>query len=178
MFKSSKVRNDVVWRQIAKELQNFNPKWIYTGTQCENKIKDVRKNYVKVKDHNANSTGGERKTCKFYEEMEEVFGEKPCIKPVAIASTLRKRSADDSLSASTSSTFISTSEEDETQEETAPPRRRGRIEKGLQEWAMLMRQDSQRKEIEKDRRHKEKLEKQEKAIKTYQDLMAKLIDKL
>jgi len=61
-----------VWRQIAKELQKYNPNWIYTGSQCENKFKDIRKNYVKVKDHNvcvcANSTSGERKTCKFYEE--------------------------------------------------------------------------------------------------------------
>lgn len=90
LFKSSKIRNDVVWRQIAMELQNTNSNWVYTGTQCENKFKDVQKSYVKVKDHNANSTGGERKKCKFYEEMEEILGDKPCIKPVAIASTLRK----------------------------------------------------------------------------------------
>ena len=39
---------------------------------------------------------------------------------------------------------------------------------------MLMIQDSK----EKERRHKEKLEKQEKAIAIYQDLMTKFLDKL
>ena len=105
---------------------------IYIGTQCENKFKDVRKNYVKVKDHNANSTGGERKTCKFYEEMEEILGDKPCIKPLTIASSHRKRPANDSLI----STLASTSEEDEIQEKhditvTMPTKKKSQTEKDL-----------------------------------------------
>lgn len=41
LFKSFKIRNDVIWRQIATELQKTNPSWVYTGIQCENKFKDV-----------------------------------------------------------------------------------------------------------------------------------------
>jgi len=177
LFKSSKVRNEVVWRQIAAELQKTNPNWVYTGTQCENKFKDVRKNYVKVKDHNANSTGGEPKTCKFYEDMEEVLGDKPCIKPVAIASTLRKRSCFNLAPCTDNPTLALTSDEDEIHE-AAPSRRRSRVERSLDEWTMSMRQDSQQKELEKERRHREKLEKQEQAIATYREMMSKLLDKL
>lgn len=63
----------------------------YTGTQCENKFKELRKKYIKVKDHNKQS-GNSPMTCKFFNEFEEVLGDKPCIQPVALASNLRKRS--------------------------------------------------------------------------------------
>ena len=39
-----------------------------------------------------------------------------------------------------------------------------------------MRKDSEKKEVEKEKRHKEKFEKQEKAV--YQEMMIKLKDKL
>lgn len=158
---------------IAKELQDSNSNWVYTGAQCENKFKDIRKIYVKVKDHNANSTDGVRKTCKYYKEMEEAFGDKPCIKPVATARILRKRLVNNSLTPTASS---ASTDEDEIQE--TAPHRKDRIEKGLEEWAMSMRQDSQQKEMERERRHKEKLEKQERAIAIYQELMTKLLNKL
>lgn len=165
-----------MWRQIAAELQKTNPNWTYTGIQCENKFKDVRKNYVKVKDHNTNSTGGQRKASKFYEDMEEIFGDKPCIKPVAIASTLRKRSSSDSSKIHSTCVFVS--EEDEIQEATPIPRKKSQITKSLEEWAISMKQESMQREIERDRRHKEKLEKQEQAIATYREFMSKLLDKL
>lgn len=60
---------------IADDLKQENPLWNFTGTQCENKFKDVRKLYTKVKDHN-NQSGAELKTCKFYDEMEDALGEK------------------------------------------------------------------------------------------------------
>ncbi|CAL1672936.1 unnamed protein product [Lasius platythorax] len=75
---------------IADDLKKENPLWSFNGTQCENKFKDVRKSYTKVKDHN-NQSGAELKTYKFYEEMEAVLGEKPIVKPISIASTLKKR---------------------------------------------------------------------------------------
>lgn len=73
---------------------------------------------------------------KFYEEMEEILGDKLCIKSVTIASTLRKRPFSSLASDSSDPTcaFKSTSEDDI--QKTAPLRKRGRIERGLQEWAM------------------------------------------
>lgn len=90
LFHSTTIRNEAVWALIAEELSVANEKWIYSGTQCENKFKDVRKGYVRVRDHN-NQTGAEPKTCKFYADMEKVLGDKPCVKPVAIASNLTRR---------------------------------------------------------------------------------------
>ncbi|XP_011699569.1 PREDICTED: uncharacterized protein LOC105456906 [Wasmannia auropunctata] len=75
---------------IAAELYKENPLWEYTGKQCENKFKDVRRNYVKTKDNNVNKSGQDLQTCKFYDEMDATLGEKPLIKPVAIASSLKK----------------------------------------------------------------------------------------
>lgn len=70
-------------------MKKENPLWSFTSTQCENKFKDVRKSYTKIKDHN-NQSGAELKTCKFYDEMEAVLGEKPIVKPISISSTLKK----------------------------------------------------------------------------------------
>lgn len=104
--------------------------------------------------------------------------QKISIKPVGISSTLCKRPFSSLTSNSNDLTcaFSSTSEEDEILETL--PRRRGRIERSLEEWTTSMRQDSQQKEVERERRHKERFEKQEKVIVTYRELMSKLLDKL
>lgn len=75
---------------IPDDLKKENPLWSFTGTQCENKFKDVRKSYTKIKDHN-NQSGAELKTCKFYDEIEAVLGEKPIVKPISISSTTLKK---------------------------------------------------------------------------------------
>jgi len=74
-FKNTQIRNSKVWQMIADDLKKENPLWSFNGTQCENKFKDVRKSYTKVKDHN-NQSGAELKTYKFYDEMEAILGEK------------------------------------------------------------------------------------------------------
>lgn len=88
-FKSGKYKSSQVWANIALVLQNENSQWFYTGTQCENKFKELRKKYVKVKDHNKQSDNSPR-TCKFFTEFEEMIGDKPCVQPVAVASNLKK----------------------------------------------------------------------------------------
>ncbi|KAG5331351.1 OR4 protein, partial [Acromyrmex charruanus] len=66
--------------------------------QCEDKFKDLRKHYIKAKDQNEKSSGLPITvlfTCKFYTEMkllvDEALGDKLAMKPVSIASTLKKR---------------------------------------------------------------------------------------
>lgn len=90
-FRSGKYKSLEIWKKIAIILQNENSQWMYTGTQCENKFKELRKKYIKTKDHNKQS-GNNPMTCKFYNEFEEILGDKPCAEPVALASNLRKRS--------------------------------------------------------------------------------------
>jgi len=60
---------------------------VYTGTQCENKFKKLRKKYVKVKDHNKQLDSSPM-TCKFFNEFEEVLGNKPYVQSVVLASNL------------------------------------------------------------------------------------------
>lgn len=87
-FKSSKFRNDTVWKEIAVKMLEANSNWHYSATQCENKWKDLRKTYVKIKDHN-NTSKNNPKTCKFYDEIDDILGDKPCITPVSIVSNLK-----------------------------------------------------------------------------------------
>lgn len=62
---------------IADDLAAQNVKWRYTAQQYKDKFKEIRKQYVKTKDHNRQS-GNSPSTCKFYDELEEIF-DKPCV---------------------------------------------------------------------------------------------------
>jgi|GEM_PF-5343469 len=116
LFESSVTRNDVVWTKISEELKKVNSAWQYTAKNCENKFKDITKVYKHTKDHN-NQTGVEPKTCKYFEELEAVLGEKPCLKPVALASNLKKRSHLAIISTNASSnTDNTTSDIDDTED--------------------------------------------------------------
>ena len=42
-FKSSKIQNDTVWKEISAKMWEANSNWHYSATQCENKWKDLRK---------------------------------------------------------------------------------------------------------------------------------------
>ncbi|XP_066590899.1 uncharacterized protein [Prorops nasuta] len=46
----------------------------------------LKRSFKKVKDHNKIS-GNERKTCKYYEILQEIFEREPWIEPVAVAGT-------------------------------------------------------------------------------------------
>ena len=52
----------------------------YTGVQCANKWKSLKREYTAVIDHNAKS-GNEPKKCKFYKELNQLYGNKPSTKP-------------------------------------------------------------------------------------------------
>jgi len=83
-----------VWAIISNKLKKTNPEWKNkTPIQCENKWKDIKRKYMETKDHN-NTSGNDPKTCKFYEELEEILGEKPCVKPIAVASNLNNKRID------------------------------------------------------------------------------------
>jgi len=69
----------------------------YIAKNCENKFKDIKdinlrtKVYKRTKNHN-NQTGMEPKICKYFEELKGMLGKKPRLKPVTLASNLKKRS--------------------------------------------------------------------------------------
>ncbi|XP_024867846.1 uncharacterized protein LOC112452060 isoform X2 [Temnothorax curvispinosus] len=169
-FKNTKIRNSKVWQMIADDLKEENPLWSFNGIQCENKFKDVRKSYTKVKDHN-NQSGAELKTYKFYEEMEAVLGEKPIVKPISISSTLKKRVCPHPERAV--SPFSSDSDEKENSN-----RKKSKIAKELDKWSEQQRTEAKKREQARMQRHKEKMERQDKAIEVYKEQMEKLLEKL
>ncbi|XP_011690948.1 PREDICTED: trihelix transcription factor GTL1-like [Wasmannia auropunctata] len=120
LFKSDKIRNDVAWKKIAESFREKG--YMYTTKQIENKWKNLRKNYMKVKDNNSKS-GAPLKTCKYFDEMEEVYGTSPSVQPVAVASNLSEKDV-----------FLSTDEEEKLDEDITVPLKKSKIEKQMEMW--------------------------------------------
>ncbi|KYN41564.1 hypothetical protein ALC56_04027 [Trachymyrmex septentrionalis] len=53
-------------------------------------MEEYKKKYTEKKDHN-NKFGNDPKTCKFYQDLEKILGEKSYVKPIAVASHLNKK---------------------------------------------------------------------------------------
>ena len=78
------VRNKVVFQRIAKMLreQGYERDW----KQCRTKVKNLKTEYREIKDHNG-ETGGGRKTCKFYKELDRILGHRPASVPSSLLDT-------------------------------------------------------------------------------------------
>lgn len=72
------TRNKTIYLRISKKLQEngFERDW----QQCKAKIKNLKFEYKRVKDHNS-VTGNGRKTCKFYEKLDAILGHRPSSAP-------------------------------------------------------------------------------------------------
>jgi len=168
---------------IASKLKEENPLWNYIGQQCEDKFKDLRKHYVKAKDQNEKSSGLPVATCKFYDEMDEVLGDKPSIKPLSIASTLKKRSfgiQDFSNAISVGSSSEGDNEHDSCNS-TSKKRKKCYIEKNIENLLMIRAEDLKRKKRLSRRdilRHIKRMERQDRTIEVYQSAMNRLLEKL
>lgn len=126
---------------ITDDLKKENPLWSFNGTQCENKFKDIRKSYTKVKDHN-NQSGAELKICKFYDEMEAVLGEKPIVKPISISLILKNRICPNPQRA----VYNSDSSDEKENGSTKPNRKKSKIAKELDKWGAQQRTEAKERE--------------------------------
>lgn len=79
----------------------------FTKTQIKDKWTNMRKQYIRIKDNNK-QTGAERKTYRYYNEMDELYGNKPNINPVATASNMRKSIEDENILSSSEDSTITT----------------------------------------------------------------------
>ncbi|KYM93659.1 hypothetical protein ALC62_15738 [Cyphomyrmex costatus] len=181
-FKSSKFRKDTVWKEISEKLWKANNNWRYSATQCENKWKDLRKTYVKVKDHN-NTSGNSTKTCKFFDDINDILSDKPRITPISVASNLRKRPL--SINSTVNSVNCSSDSEnydllcdtDLDVEEQTKITKKPRRQKDFDELKTVLQSTAKEREEARERRHQEMLNQSEKAINTMKDVMLKLIEK-
>ena len=74
----------------------------YSGAQCETKLKNLKQSFTKIVDHN-NVLGNDKKTCPYFEELRDIFGMTPSVKPVAICSNRADPVGEDLICTSSSS---------------------------------------------------------------------------
>ncbi|XP_024869122.1 trihelix transcription factor GT-2-like [Temnothorax curvispinosus] len=176
-FASTTVKNDAVWNMIAQDIKKTG--LIVTATQTENKWKNIRKAYMAVKDHNSKS-GNAPKTCKFYDELDEIFSKSPSVAPVALASSRRKRSASTTIGNDFSSDD-ETSEEmeaDRHSEKKSKKAKKSKLNRELEAWSKTLREDAEKRELTKEKRHEAVIAVQNKGIAAFTDVMNKLLEKL
>lgn len=85
-FKDPKKRNKDIWETIGKEMEKlgFNDK--SSPGDCESKFKNLKRAYTNTVDHN-NTSGNDRKTCAYFDELNALFEKDVRIKPVAVCSS-------------------------------------------------------------------------------------------
>ena len=78
------TRNKTVFVDISKQLQRlgYDKDW----QQCRIKVKNLKNQYKKVKDHNG-VTGNRRKVFKYYEQLDRILGHRPASLPTVLVDT-------------------------------------------------------------------------------------------
>ena len=78
------TRNKTIYTKISNKLHEmgFQRDW----QECRTKIKNLKGDYKKVKDHNG-VTGNGRKTCKFYDKLDAILGHRPASAPSTLLDT-------------------------------------------------------------------------------------------
>uniref|UniRef100_A0A3Q3D1Y8 Myb/SANT-like DNA-binding domain-containing protein n=1 Tax=Hippocampus comes TaxID=109280 RepID=A0A3Q3D1Y8_HIPCM len=85
-------RNKAVFLKIGEKMRSEG--FHRTGDQCRLKIKGLRQEYKKITDNNKTSGRG-RKTCKFYDRLNDILGHRPASVPhhlVTIGASIRSPS--------------------------------------------------------------------------------------
>ncbi|XP_018405844.1 PREDICTED: uncharacterized protein LOC108782162 [Cyphomyrmex costatus] len=83
-FTNGKQSQKKTWEEISKILKCKGHN--ITGLMCAAKLRSLKKTYKSIKDHN-NKSGNDRKSWQFFEIMDEIFSKKAWCVPVAIASS-------------------------------------------------------------------------------------------
>lgn len=162
-FKDTSMKNEKVWNMISEKFKAEG--FCYTKVQCENKFKYLKSRYIKRKDNMGDKGTGES-PCSFdyYKEFDEIFGDKPNIKPIAVASSIKGCS--------------STTGTDNSSESDEPPVKKTRMEKQVSKLWDFQEERSEERENARNKRHNDRLAVMERAITTYETVMNKLIDKM
>lgn len=163
-FRSTSIKNDVVWDKIRIKMTS-DGRYNFTRTQIKDKWTNMRKHYIRVKDHNK-QTGAKLKTYRYYDEMDEIYRDKPNVNPVAIASNMR-----------TTNENISSCSDDSTTEEKHK-QKKSKVERQLSSWTETFIEHSKEQEDRREQRQRERLTAIENATTTFRTMMEKLIEKL
>ena len=78
-------RNKHVYARLSSELEKHGI--VKSGEQCRGKVKKLRQEYKKIKDGH-NQTGRGRTKWKFYDQLNELLGNRPATRPPVVLETL------------------------------------------------------------------------------------------
>lgn len=81
LFSKGGVKKKSVWERISRKLSDLG--YTFSPLQCEQKWKNLTKQYRDVVDHNAKS-GNDVKECPFFTELNEVYGYRLNVKPLCL----------------------------------------------------------------------------------------------
>ena len=142
-FKDPKKRNKDVWETIGAEMEELG--FADKRNDCEIKFKNMKRTYISTVDHN-NTSGNDRKTCAYFDEMNKLFQKDVRIQPVAVCSSR----------AGTKKTAESTSEKDatcsESENDTLPSKRKRKKTKASDDLVSLFKDFTKtREERERER---------------------------
>lgn len=168
-FASTTIRNEEVWKNIVKELEDAGFVG-YSWKQAQDKWKNLRKAYMKVKDNKGDkSSGAARVTCKFYDELDEIFTKSPSVQPISTASSRNSKSLSD---ADTDSDI------DKDLSKHHSIKKKTKLQRDAFTYLSILREDADTRETVREERHQQTLNVLNRAIDTYEAQMQKLIDKL
>ncbi|KAK3599340.1 hypothetical protein CHS0354_009833 [Potamilus streckersoni] len=98
LFKMCKIHAHI-WNSISAEMEK--QEYTVSGGQYSNKWKSLKRSYMETVDHNS-KTGEYSKPCKYFGEINQLFGNKPCTQP-----TFTLHSSGQSSSSDASTTNLS-----------------------------------------------------------------------
>lgn len=168
-FKSTVIKNDAVWDKIKVQM-NIDGNYNFTKTQIKDKWTNMRKAYMRVKDHNK-GTGVTPKTCRYYDEIDNLYGDKPNVDPVKVVSNMRVETEDEDES-------TSCAENSAVDSHQATKRRKTKIERHLSSWTDKFIEHCKERDNRQEQENAKKIMAIENATKTFREMMEKLVEKL
>ncbi|CAG9773380.1 unnamed protein product [Ceutorhynchus assimilis] len=158
----SKIKKQV-WQKIANEISN-QTKVTMSAQQCDTKWKGLKDLYKSVKQHNDKS-GNEPRIWIYFDEMDELLCKKPeIIPPVTCSSSKGLQINNNSCGASSSASLADHDEENGTPNVEETPKTSGT-------------KRVRRYENAADKRHREKLQRQDRFLDLFEDMISTLKNK-
>ncbi|XP_064644735.1 uncharacterized protein LOC135498410 [Lineus longissimus] len=144
----------LLWDKIAREMVASGLKCSWE--QCANKWKAVKRVYMETVDHNS-KTGNDPKNCKFFEELNQLYGNKDSTNPAFILDTLGNQND-------------SNDDENDEHEETTPNPTPTKVQKkgkkcktpsktpGKSSTVQFLKEYTEKQEESRSKRHDEKMQ--------------------
>ncbi|CAG9764761.1 unnamed protein product [Ceutorhynchus assimilis] len=176
-FKSSTMKNDAVWKIISATLEKKGK--CFTATQCKDKYKYLKGKYMKKKDNMSDrSSGAEFIKFEYFHEMDEFLGTSHNANPIALASNIKKHQVPDTeerkmLDSDDNDT--DTSEPSLKKKKIATKRKLPEKESPLQKYVKELHENTNKREDNMERRHKENVESRKEALNVFAQKMDAII---